>query len=272
MKITPLEIRQKDFIKTFRGYDKEEVDAYLKSLSNAWERLLDELEEVKKQNATTEAEVKRLREVEDSLFKTLRTAEETGTNLIEQANRSANLQVREAQVQAEAVLAEARSKARTMLEEADHQIKSRLDDLRKQVEFARKEYLTIDKQREKMLEEMRSVAQDFLNRVDKQVTLGLDKDMEAHLEAIKQQEARQAQQLELNLKPLEVQVRKQPTEESKEKLEPKALEEQQRKAVLMQPMPDVKTEPKVEPKPELKPEEKPLKEAQSEGESFFDSL
>jgi cell division initiation protein len=270
MKITPLEIRQKDFIKTFRGYDKEEVDAYLKSLSNAWERLLDELEEVKKQNIATEAEVKRLREVEDSLFKTLRTAEETGTNLIEQANRSANLQVREAQVQAEAVLAEARSKARTMLEEADHQIKSRLDDLRKQVEFARKEYLTLDKQREKMLEEMRTLAQDFLNRVDKQVTLGLDKDMEAHLEAIKLQEARLAQQLELNLKPLDVHIQKsQPVEEPKKKVEaPKEEKEiQQKNTTESHPVAIVK-----EPQPEPKPEVKPTKETDGAGESFFDNL
>ena len=30
MKVTPIEIRQKDFNKVFRGYDKEEVDAFLK--------------------------------------------------------------------------------------------------------------------------------------------------------------------------------------------------------------------------------------------------
>ena len=34
MKITPLEIRQKEFAKQMRGYDKEGVDAFLQSLSN----------------------------------------------------------------------------------------------------------------------------------------------------------------------------------------------------------------------------------------------
>ena len=39
MKITPLEIRQKTFEKKLRGYDKEEVDAFLMSLSQEWETL-----------------------------------------------------------------------------------------------------------------------------------------------------------------------------------------------------------------------------------------
>ena len=42
MKITPLEIRQKTFEKVFRGYEKDEVNAYLQSLSMEWERMLDE--------------------------------------------------------------------------------------------------------------------------------------------------------------------------------------------------------------------------------------
>ena len=43
MKITPLEIRQKNFEKKLRGYDKDEVSAFLLSLSNEWERLVDVL-------------------------------------------------------------------------------------------------------------------------------------------------------------------------------------------------------------------------------------
>ena len=45
MKITPLEIRQKTFEKSFRGLDKDEVNAFLLSLSHEWERMLDENKE-----------------------------------------------------------------------------------------------------------------------------------------------------------------------------------------------------------------------------------
>ncbi|MFC2125130.1 DivIVA domain-containing protein, partial [Bacteroidota bacterium] len=42
MKVTPLEIRQKSFEKVFRGYDKDEVEAFLLILSQEWEKVLDE--------------------------------------------------------------------------------------------------------------------------------------------------------------------------------------------------------------------------------------
>ena len=43
MKVTPLEIRQKQFEKkTFGGLDKDEVQAYLNSLSLAWEQMAEE--------------------------------------------------------------------------------------------------------------------------------------------------------------------------------------------------------------------------------------
>ena len=46
MKITPLEIRQKAFEKVLRGYDKDEVNAFLQTLSQEWERILDESKEI----------------------------------------------------------------------------------------------------------------------------------------------------------------------------------------------------------------------------------
>ena len=73
MKITPLEIRQKEFEKKMRGYDKDEVNAFLQSLSQEWERTLDETKEMRIRLETTEREVNKLREVESSLFKTLKT-------------------------------------------------------------------------------------------------------------------------------------------------------------------------------------------------------
>lgn len=85
MKVTPLEIRQKGFEKKLRGYDKDEVNAFLLSLSQEWERVLDESKELKIKLETSEREVQKLREVENSLFKTLKTAEDTGANVVEQA-------------------------------------------------------------------------------------------------------------------------------------------------------------------------------------------
>ena len=111
MKITPLEIRQKSFEKKLRGYDKDEVSAFLLSLSNEWERVLDENKEYKIKLDQAQKEVQKLREVESSLFKTLKTAEDTGANLIDQANKTAELHMKEVQMNADALMSEAKSKA-----------------------------------------------------------------------------------------------------------------------------------------------------------------
>ena len=47
MKITALDIRQKTFEKSFRGVDKDEVQAFLLQLSQQWERMGDENRELR---------------------------------------------------------------------------------------------------------------------------------------------------------------------------------------------------------------------------------
>ena len=102
MRITPLDIRQKTFEKNFRGYEKDEVNGFLLTLSQEWERVLDENKEARIKLEATEREVSKLREVESSLYKTLKTAEDTGANVIDQARRTAELHLRESQLKADA--------------------------------------------------------------------------------------------------------------------------------------------------------------------------
>src|SRR4051812_23432189 len=104
MRITPLEIRQKTFEKNFRGYEKEEVHAFLVTLSQEWERIVDENKELKFKFDATEKEIQKLREVETSLYKTLKTAEDTGASVVEQARKTAELHLRESQLKAEQLI------------------------------------------------------------------------------------------------------------------------------------------------------------------------
>ena len=112
MKITPLEIRQKQFEKKLRGYDKDEVNAFLLTLSQEWEKVMDEKKELTIKLDASQKEVEKLREVESSLFKTLKTAEDTGANMIDQANKAAELHLKEAHINSEALMNEAKSRAK----------------------------------------------------------------------------------------------------------------------------------------------------------------
>ncbi len=167
MKITPLEIRQKSFEKGFRGYDKDEVKAFLLSLSKEWERLIDEYKELKFKLDASTKEVARLREVEGSLFKTLKTAEDTGANMVEQANKAAELHLKEAQMKADAILHDASSKATSMLEDAELKSKKILDVMYIEVKGLEQQYRDMERMRENMALELKNMANDTLQRVEK---------------------------------------------------------------------------------------------------------
>ncbi|MBX9850982.1 MAG: DivIVA domain-containing protein [Cytophagaceae bacterium] len=167
MKITPIEIRQKDFQKAFRGYEKEEVDAFLLSLSQEWERIMDENKELRRKLETTEREVTRLREVESSLFKTLKTAEDTGATMIDHANKTAELHLKEAQIKAAAMMSEAKSQARAMVEEAEMKSKEIIEEMQDEAKALQKDYSYMLDQRDNLLDELRHLSNDILEKVNK---------------------------------------------------------------------------------------------------------
>ena len=167
MKITPLEIRQKTFEKKLRGYDKDEVNAFLLSLSQEWEQVQDQLKELKIKFQNAESEIKQLREVENSLFKTLKTAEDTGANMIDQATKTADLHLRETQMNADALLNEAKSKARANIEEADVRARQILDKMEADVQSLTMEYKGLENLRDLIIAELRNISNDTLQKVEK---------------------------------------------------------------------------------------------------------
>ena len=167
MKITPLEIRQKTFEKHFRGYDKDEVNAFLLTLSQEWERLVDEGKELKIKLGAAEREVTKLREVESSLFKTLKTAEETGANVIEQARQAADLHLRESQLKADAMMNEAKMMANNIIDEAEHRAKQVLAEMEERLRGMVESYKKLESSRDDLLQELKRISQDNIERVDR---------------------------------------------------------------------------------------------------------
>lgn len=175
MKITPIEIRQKEFEKVFRGYEKEAVDAYLQSLSMEWERLMDDNKSLSKKVESTEKEVDRLREVESSLFRTLKSAEDTGNSLIEAANKKSELYVREAQMNSETMLTEARYRAKSMLEEAEEKSKDILGGLQHDVKDLEANYRQITEIKDNLLREIKNLLSDFNDKVNRHTETGSER-------------------------------------------------------------------------------------------------
>jgi len=167
MKITPLEIRQKTFEKGFRGYEKEEVNAYLHSLSLEWERHMKEHKEALEQNERLEKKVRKLKEVESSLYKTLKTAEDTGANMIDQANKMAEIHMKETEMKTEAILNEAKTKAKDTIDEAELVAKQTLEDMEGQLKSLIQEYKTLENFRDDILSNIKTLSTDALERVER---------------------------------------------------------------------------------------------------------
>lgn len=168
MKITPLEIRQKSFEKTLRGYDKDEVNAFLLSLSQEWERIQDEVKDLHKKFEAAEKEVVKHREVENTLYRTLKTAEDTGASVVEQANKSAALLLGESQLKADAMMNEAKTKARNIIEEAEQTAKSLVEDMEDKLRGLADQYKTMELHRDNLLADLKRFASETMERVERQ--------------------------------------------------------------------------------------------------------
>lgn len=187
MKITPLEIRQKTFEKNFRGYERDEVHAFLLTLSQEWERMMDENKELRIKLETAEREVSKLREVETSLFKTLKTAEDTGANVIDQARKTAELHLRETQMKADALLHEARSRAQNTLEEAEMRAREVIEDMEDRLRLMVENYKKLESSRDDLLSDLKRMASETLEKVERARESGRNFDADRHLNTVRRE-------------------------------------------------------------------------------------
>jgi len=192
MRITPLDIRQKTFEKNFRGYEKDEVNAFLLTLSQEWERVLDENKECRIKLDATEREVGKLREVESSLYKTLKTAEDTGANVIDQARRTADLHLKESQLKADAMINEAKLKARDTIEESDMRAREILEEMEDRLKALVESYKKMQTLRDDLLADLKHLGSDVLDRVERSRGMAKDFDPDKHLAMAKKEAKRVA--------------------------------------------------------------------------------
>ncbi len=184
MKITALEIRKKSFEKNFRGYDKEEVDAFLKQVSEDWEKLNLEFEDLQNKLEASIKESSKMKEVEASLFRTLKTAEDTGASIIEEANEASEYIVREAHQNAEAMLNDAKTKSQNLIESAESKAKQIMEDLKNDVSAIVRGYETLVQQRELILKNLKKLNEDIQDNISLSDSSLEKVNVNAHLEMV----------------------------------------------------------------------------------------
>jgi cell division initiation protein len=110
MRITPLDIQQKQFPMKFRGFDVEEVYAFLEVIREEMEDLLRENANLKENIQRVEGQIKDYKDMETTLRETLLTAQQMAEDYKTNARKEAELLVREAELRADSTLKETQEK------------------------------------------------------------------------------------------------------------------------------------------------------------------
>jgi len=110
MRITPLDIQQKQFPMKFRGFDVEEVYAFLEVIREEMEELLRENANLKENVQRADVQVREFKDMETTLRETLTTAQQMVEDYKLNARKEAELLIREAEVRADDMLKQAHEK------------------------------------------------------------------------------------------------------------------------------------------------------------------
>jgi cell division initiation protein len=110
MRITPLDIQQKQFPVKFRGFDVEEVYAFLEVVREEMEDLLRENASLKEHHHRAEAQLQEFRDMENTLRETLMTAQQMVEDYKTNARKEAELILREAELKADSLIKEAQER------------------------------------------------------------------------------------------------------------------------------------------------------------------
>lgn len=144
MPLTPLDIHNKEFKRSMRGYNEDEVNDFLDRIIKDYEAMIRQNKELEEKNAQMEEQVRNFRTMEDSLGKSIMLAQETAEELKTNARKEAQLVIREAEKNADRIVQDALNKARqTALE---------LDEVRRQAAVFRARFRSLLQAQMEMLE------------------------------------------------------------------------------------------------------------------------
>lgn len=167
MKITPIEIRQHTFEKSLRGYKVDDVDAFLSSLSQEWERVVGESKMLKMQLELAEKELNKLKEIELTLFRTLKNAEDNSSQIAEQANRQAEQYIAETRQKADEQLVVAKKKSAVMIQDAENQARYVRENLSVELKSLEQDFKAMERYKDNLMVQIRALATNAMESVDR---------------------------------------------------------------------------------------------------------
>lgn len=112
--LTPLEIQNKEFKRSFRGYNEDEIDGFLDQVVKDYEQLYQENVELKETIERLSSKLENYQHMENTLHSTLVIAQETAEEVKLNAKKASELVMKEAEIRAQRMVDEATNKVRRM--------------------------------------------------------------------------------------------------------------------------------------------------------------
>lgn len=144
MIISSKDIKKRDFKKSLRGYDTDEVDAFLETVSNHYEKLIVENRNQADRIKSLLQDIDIYKENELNLQKAIIKSQDLGEQIVENAKRKSELIIREAELNA-------------------RNIKQNLED---EILAKKHELESIKLKNEKTFDDLRNFLTDKLNELD----------------------------------------------------------------------------------------------------------
>lgn len=112
MSLTPLDIHNKEFKRSLRGYDEDEVNEFLDQVIKDYELAIRETKELKEKVSQLDEKLGHFTNIEETLNKSIFVAQETAEEVRGNATKESKLIIKEAEKNADRIINDALSKSR----------------------------------------------------------------------------------------------------------------------------------------------------------------
>lgn len=112
MPLTPLDIHNKEFGKSFRGYDEDEVNEFLDQVIKDYELVIRDKKQLEEQMLDMKERLRHFSTIEETLNKSILIAQEAAEDVKGNAQKEAKLIIKEAEKNADRIINEALIKSR----------------------------------------------------------------------------------------------------------------------------------------------------------------
>lgn len=117
MRISPLDIQQQKFGRTFRGYDTKDVDTFMELVFNEFEELIKENDSLRRELKEKTNIADEFQEREKTLKETMVTAQQVTEDMKTNAKKEAHLIKAEAEIHAEKIINDAHNRLAALLDD-----------------------------------------------------------------------------------------------------------------------------------------------------------